>query len=1030
VTIPPATPSVRSTGTSALRLTVLLPVLGGLAITVLASVLATTLWTERAGYRAEASLVTRNLARVLEEQTARSIQTVDLALGHVADLWMRQPSGRAMTDAEATTLLRERASEVGGVRAMFIVDAGGRVIHGSEPPSAQGLDVADRAYFTEQRQPDTGLHVGKPQPDDASGRPFVPMSRRLAGPDGRFAGVVVAALEPRYFERVFASVDVGLNGLINLRHWDGELIARVPHMPEAVGLVIPSTAMLREQILRDGTAAGLLESMFDRVTRIYTARRLPGRPLIVWVGMSEHDVLVPWYRSLAAYSTVGVAFAATIIWLTWLLTRELHSRERLMRSVERSEALLRQVVETLPVGVSVTARDGSVTMMNAAAERLHGPARPGDTLAPVGWWTHTGQRVHPGEWALARALRTSEPALNEMVDVLAPDGSHRTILHSAVPIFIDRHGLQGAIAVDEDLTEQRDLVASLRESEARYAAMFQNSIDAILLARPDGLVLSANPEACRCLGYEESELLALTRDCIVDPDTPGLAAMLEERNRTGRVKGEVVMVRRDGSRFAAELSSSMYSDRGGERKVVIVLRDITERKSSESRIQFLAFHDGLTGLPNRTSFDRRLRERLPGESNGTTAPFALMLVDLDGFKLINDTLGHEVGDQLLREVADRLRNVTDEAGLVARLGGDEFVVLMDAPSDTGHITALADRILAATARPFQLAEQELHLTASIGISRHPQDGSDARTLLKSSDLAMYRAKEQGRNRLQFFSEEMNVRSRRRLMLESALRRALAQGELRLHYQPRLDLRSGTLTGVEALLRWQPAGEEAVVDPAEFIPVAEETGLILSIGDWVLQEAAAQCAAWREAGMLVPRISVNLSARQLTDERLPDRLAEALARSGSTTAWLELELTESTVMRNVAQSSALLRRFRQMGVRIAVDDFGTGYSSLSYLSRLPIDCVKIDGSFIRDVPHDPDDTAIVRGIVALAHTLRLTAVAEGVETREQLDFLRELGCDEIQGYLVSRPMPPAELALPRAPRATSGPTVADYTHARS
>lgn len=1025
MTIRPAPGAASATRGSTLRLTVLLPVLGGLAITVLALVLTTTLRTERAGYLAEAALVTRNLARVLEEQTARSIQTIELALGHVADLWTRMPAGRAVGDAEATGLLRARLAEVGGARAMFIVNAQGRIVHDSEAVPALGMDVSDREYFRQHRTGSLAtdaLYVGKPIESRATGRPFLPMSRRLTGADGAFAGVVVAIVEPRYFERVFASVDVGLNGLINLRHWDGELIARVPHREAAIGRVIPSTAPIREELLRLGTAAGELRSIFDGVDRIYTARRVPGRPLIVWVGVSETDVLSPWYRSLTAYSVVGVAFAATIAWLTWLLMRELRSRERLMRSVERSESLLRQVVETLPVGVSMTERDGTVSMMNAAAERLHGPARPGKPLEPVGWWTHSGQRVGAAEWALARALRTSEPALNEMVDILAPDGSRRTILHSAVPIFTDHHGFHGAIAVDEDLTAQRDLVASLRESEARYQAMFENSIDAILLARPDGRILSANPEACRSLGYDEAALLAMDRERIVDPASPGLASMIEERDRTGRVKGEVTMVRRDGSRFPAELSSSLFIDRSGERKVVVVMRDITERKQSESRIHYLAFHDGLTGLPNRTFFDRRLRERLDA-GTAPQAPFALMLVDLDGFKLINDTLGHEVGDLLLKEVADRLRGEVDASDLVARLGGDEFVVLLDEPADTARATDVANRILATTARPFALAGQELHLTASIGISMHPRDGDDARTLLKSSDLAMYRAKEHGRNRLQFFSEEMNIRSRRRLTLESALRRALAQNELRLQYQPRLDLRSGRLTGVEALLRWQPPDGPAV-EPGEFIPVAEETGMILAIGDWVLHEAAAQCAAWRAAGVQVPLISVNLSARQLTDERLPGRLAEALARAGGDTPWLELELTESTVMRNVAQSSELLTRFRDLGVRIAVDDFGTGYSSLSYLSRLPIDCVKIDGSFIRDVPHDPDDTAIVRGIVVLAHTLRLTVVAEGVETREQLEFLRELGCDEIQGFLVSRPMPPAELDLPRLTAVSLDPGALD------
>jgi len=952
VTIPPVSGATRG---QALRLTVLLPVLGGLAVTVLVLVLATTLRTERAGYLAEAALVTRNLARVLEEQTARSIQTIDLALGHVADLLARTPAGRPASQADVTALLRARLAEVGGARAFFITDARGRVIHDTEVPAALGLDVSDRDYFRQHRAgtaPHDHLYAGKPIESRTSGRPFMPLSRRLTGPDGSFAGVVVAIVEPRYFERVFASVDVGLNGLINLRHWEGELIARVPHREAAIGRVIPSTAVIRDQILVQGTAAGELRSIFDGVNRIYTARRVPGRPFIVWVG------------------------------------------------------------------VSVTGRDGSVSMMNAAAERLHGPARQGQPLEPVGWWTHSGQRVGSAEWALARALRTSEPALNEMVDILAPDGSRRTILHSAVPIFTDHHGFHGAIAVDEDLTAQRDLVASLRESEARYEAMFENSIDAILLARPDGTILSANPEACRSLGYDEATLLSLERDQIVDPTSPGLAAMLAERDRTGRVKGEVTMIRRDGTRFPAELSSSLFIDRSGERKVVVVMRDITERKHSESRIQYLAFHDGLTGLPNRTLLDRRLRERLEAGAD-TPAPFALMLVDLDGFKLINDTLGHEVGDLLLKEVAERLRPEVDARDLVARLGGDEFVVLLDEPAGTDRATDVAHRILTTTARPFALAGQELHLTASIGISRHPCDGDDARTLLKSSDLAMYRAKEQGRNRLQFFSEDMNVRSRRRLMLESALRRALAQQELRLHYQPRLDLRSGRLTGVEALLRWQPPDGPAV-DPGEFIPVAEETGLILAIGDWVLHEAATQCAAWRAAGLQVPLISVNLSARQLTDERLPGRLTDALARAGGGSPWLELELTESTVMRNVAQSSALLTRFRELGVRIAVDDFGTGYSSLSYLSRLPIDCVKIDGSFIRDVPNDADDTAIVRGILVLAHTLRLTVVAEGVETREQLGFLRELGCDEIQGFLVSRPLPPEELDLPRLAAAAMAP----------
>ena len=996
-------PTLQRTSLPTRPLSLLALLLGGLVIAGLVALLAWTLLAERTGYRSGAITATGNLARVLEEQTARSLQTVDLTLSHVADTWSQERLELPTHPARMHALLRARLAEVGGVRALFMVDARGRMIHDSDALPAQPLDFSDREYFRWHLENPPGLFIGKPTVSRTTGAPFLPVSRRVVDAHGRFAGVVIAAIEPLYFERVFATLDVGTDGLINLRHWDSELIARVPHLKGAVGTRISSTDAMRDPITEHGAATGELVSVFDGVNRFYTARRVRNLPLIVWVGLSESEVLAPWERSVAASAIVGLAFVAVTVWLTLLLTRALRRREQLMTSLERSESLLRQVVESLPVGVTVTGPDGRVSMMNAAAERLHGEIEPGATLQPIGWSARTGERVKGPEWALAQALATGHDALNDMVHMTAADGSRRAILHSAVPIFSASRELRGAIAVEEDLTERYGLVAALRENEARYEAMFRNSIDAILLERADGGILSANPEACRRLGYSEIELQTLGRDELVDITSPGWPQMLAELDRTGQATGELTMIRSDGSRFPAEVSSSMFRGRDGAFEVVVILRDITERRNTEARIQHLAYHDTLTTLPNRASFDRCLREHLV-DGRRNARGFALMLVDLDGFKLINDTLGHEVGDQILRDVATRLRSDLRESDFVARLGGDEFVLLVDDPEDGENgAAALARKLLDAIAEPFHHAGHALHLTASIGIALFPRDGRDGRSLLKHADLAMYRAKEQGRDMFHFFSEELNVRSQRRLALESALRRAIDHDELRLCYQQKFDLATGRMTGVEALLRWEPPGGPAI-EPMEFIPVAEETGLIVAIGEWTLRTAAAHHRAWRDAGLDVPRIAVNLSARQLADERLPERIAQLIAESGGTDAqWLEIEITESVLMRNLGQSSALLRRFKAMGVRIAVDDFGTGYSSLSYLTRLPIDCVKIDRSFIRDVPGNEDATAIVRAIVALAHSLRLTTVAEGVETAEQRDFLRALGCDEMQGFLGGQPV---------------------------
>jgi diguanylate cyclase (GGDEF)-like protein len=435
-----------------------------------------------------------------------------------------------------------------------------------------------------------------------------------------------------------------------------------------------------------------------------------------------------------------------------------------------------------------------------------------------------------------------------------------------------------------------------------------------------------------------------------------------------------------------------------------VYRDIAERRRAEERLRVVSTHDSLTALPNRTLLHERLSHAL-ARAQRHGRQLAVLFVDLDRFKTVNDTLGHEAGDRLLQITAQRLYDCLRETDTMARQGGDEFVVLMDELTDREPITRVSQRILDAVGEPFVIDGQELHITASIGISVYPEDG---RTLLRNADIAMYRAKEKGKNNYQFYSTQMDNYSVERLSLESGLRRALEREEFVLHYQPKVNIASGLITGMEALLRWQHP-ELGWVAPGRFIPIAEENGLIIPIGAWVLKTACIQNRAWQRQGVRRFPVAVNLSPRQFAGETLLDDVKAALDVSGLAPADLELEITESMVMNNPEQAVNLLRQLKELGIRVAIDDFGTGYSSLAYLKRFPIDSVKVDRSFVEDIPDDVDSMAIAQAVIAMAHNLRLKVVAEGVESEAQLGFLRGEGCDEIQGYYFCEARPASEIS---------------------
>ena len=436
--------------------------------------------------------------------------------------------------------------------------------------------------------------------------------------------------------------------------------------------------------------------------------------------------------------------------------------------------------------------------------------------------------------------------------------------------------------------------------------------------------------------------------------------------------------------------------------------NVSKRKQAEERAEYLATRDALTGLPNRVLLHDRLEQGIVNAARLKTG-FGFMFIDLDRFKTINDSLGHDVGDELLKRVASRLTACVRASDTVARLGGDEFAVILEnlGDDDDEGAQAVAEKMIAAMAAPMLVNNQHLNTSCSIGISLYPADGNDSAALMKAADVAMYYAKEKGRNNYQFFGADMNARAQERLSIETFLRLALRRGELILHYQPRISVATGELVGAEALLRWQHP-RRGLLAPGKFIDVAEDSGLIVPIGEWVLERACEQARAWQATVRPGLRLSVNLSVGQVLDgERLYAAVASAVSRSGIDPSTLELELTESLLMQNIEEKAALLNRLGQLGVGLAIDDFGTGYSSLSYLKQLPVDAIKIDSSFVRDIHSDPDDEAIIRAILAMAHSLRLSVVAEGVETEAQFKALKELGCDEYQGYYAAPAMPAAE-----------------------
>jgi diguanylate cyclase (GGDEF)-like protein/PAS domain S-box-containing protein len=560
-------------------------------------------------------------------------------------------------------------------------------------------------------------------------------------------------------------------------------------------------------------------------------------------------------------------------------------------------------------------------------------------------------------------------------------------------------------ATFDNITERKGIEQTLRQAEEKYRAIFQGAAVGIFQSTPAGRYITVNPAMAHMLGYDSpQELVAsiidISHQVYVDPESrEELTRLLREQGIVKNFESEVY--RKDGSKMWFSANVRAVSEDGVLVGYEGTNEDITARKVAEERIQFLAYYDALTGLPNRTLLQDRLGKALAG-ARRQKCKIALLFLDLDGFKIINDSLGHAVGDLLLQEVAERLKKWGREQDTVARLGGDEFLITLTQVKDLADVAVAAERLMDAMTAEFVVQGHFLNVSCSIGVSIFPEHGADCETLIKNADAAMYGAKERGRNNFRFFAQDMNAQAVERLSLENSLRLALSKKELFLVYQPQVNVATGRVTGLEALLRWQHP-DLGLVPPDKFIRIAENSGLIVPIGEWVLRTACRQARKWQDEGLSAVSVAVNVSAVQFRQQGFCELISRVLHETGLAPQYLELELTESLLLASADMTLSVLRELKSMGLTLAIDDFGTGYSNFTSLRQFGVNKLKIDRSFIRDVAVKPDDAAITTAIISMAKSLNLKVIAEGVESEAQMSFLRTHHCDEIQGYYFSKPL---------------------------
>lgn len=695
-----------------------------------------------------------------------------------------------------------------------------------------------------------------------------------------------------------------------------------------------------------------------------------------------------------------------------VIIRNITERKLAEEALRESESKYSTIVEKGNDGI-VILQDGILKFANSKMRELTGFTHEEVKESPFLRFVSLQYRDLVMKRYKKRVAGQNVPSKYE-IEIISKSG--RIIPVEINASYIDYEGRPADMAIVRDISERKLSERALQESEEKYSSLFKHSNDAIFLYDLDGNIIDINQRVLEQFEYARAEIMALKISELHPEDAQGVfEAAFRKLSSDGFVNFEIDFRKKNGDLFSAEVSASLF-EVGGKKVIQEIVRDITDRKRAVEQIVYMAYHDTLTDLPNRHLLKDRLRQALESARHYKRL-VAVLFLDLDNFKLINDTLGHDFGDILLQKVSGRLVRYlrrSDSVGrpgtefpetTVARLGGDEFTILLTEITNIKDAAKVSQRLIDLFKEPFTIKGHEVFITTSIGISVYPYDGDTVDDLLKNADTAMYDAKSQGRNNYQFYRESLNITTAERLALENSLRKAMDRNEFELFYQPQFDTNNRQIIGAEALIRWIHP-EKGMLLPKYFIPLAEDTGLIIPIGTWILQTACAQNVAWQSAGFAPVTITVNISNVQFRQSNFVETIQDALSDTGLDPRYLELEISESIVMKPTENIFATLQHLKALGVQIAIDDFGTGYSSLSNLKRFPIDKLKIDRSFIRDLFANADERSIVSAIIAVAHNLNLKVIAEGVETEQQLAFVKDRGSDGIQGFLLGLPMPAA------------------------
>ncbi|MDY0189578.1 MAG: EAL domain-containing protein [Desulfuromonas sp.] len=721
----------------------------------------------------------------------------------------------------------------------------------------------------------------------------------------------------------------------------------------------------------------------------------------LWIYLSDNLLLVLGFDLQEHYRFQiykGSFFVCLTAALLFFLLRNAINR------AQHGNELFRKVVETIPMGILLADLDGGIIDGNSAAKQLLQDCAIDDFNNLRGWHVGTGSQLRTQEWSLSQALQDEESAAAKKIEIDGADGKHKTILYSSFPLTSEKIGKTGTMVLVQDITEKVIANNELR----RFKFSIEQASEAIFWLNQEGRFLFVNDQACRSLGYSAEELQTLY---LWDIDPTFTRARWKKQwlllEKVGTRFFETQHQHRDGSLFPVEVFSHHQHVGNNQTLHVAFIRDISLRKKYQHQLEHQLNHDALTGLANRVLLDDRVQQSIL-YAKRSAKQVAVFLLDLDRFKVINDSLGHKQGDNVLVKVSQRLSTCLLPGDTLARLGGDEFAIVLSDATETADVLITAQKILNVFDKPFKLGARELRITASMGASLYPRDGQSCEDLMRQADAAMYQAKNQGGDGFQLCSTEMDARAHRALELEADLRQALVGDEFVLHYQPKVKIDTNSIDGCEALVRWQHP-EKGLISPGEFIPLAEENGLIIPLGSWVLRAACRQFKAWQDMGLPPIKIAVNLSARQFMQPDFIKKIQLILTEEEIDPRWIDLELTESMVMQDPDKVVQTLIQLKELGFSLSLDNFGTGYSSLNYLRRFPIDCLKIDRSFIIDVDSDTTAASVVNSVIGIAHSLGISAIAEGVETLEQYRIIADYHCDAIQGFLFSKPLDPETFA---------------------